>query len=88
MGIYAVVFGGYAACKLGYIFGEKKDVFTLWEVPLFIFVSIFQKIAAMGYYLVLLYTCIKLGEAKWYSRAPWVAKYSLKYGAVPVKPSG
>jgi len=48
----------------------------LWSMPGFIFVSLLQKAASLVYYLLVLFTCAKLGDPVWYLRAPWIAKFS------------
>jgi hypothetical protein len=76
---YALLYGAYAAVKLSNIdnCGEllcwKQP---LWGMPGFIFVSLLQKLASVVYYLLVLFTCAKLGDPVWYLRLPWIHKFS------------
>jgi hypothetical protein len=83
---YALIYGAYAAVKLSNI-GSCGDVLCwkhpLWSMPGFIFVSLLQKLASVVYYLLVLFTCAKLGDPVWYLRTPWINKFS---GAAAVAP--
>lgn len=35
-----------------------------------------QKLAAAAYYLALLRATLRLGEAQWYQRGPWVTRFA------------
>ena len=54
-------------------------------MPGFVFVSLLQKFASVLYYLLVVFTCAKLGEPRWYLRTPWIIKFS---GAASVQPIG
>jgi hypothetical protein len=67
---YFAVFAAYAAVKLTGIAAAGPD--GLWASPLFVLFSVLQKLAACGYYLALLRAAVRLGEAKYYTKGPWV----------------
>lgn len=76
MFIYFTVYGIYAGVKLSLFAGQGIKQDYLWNETSFIALSVIQKITALGYYMMILYTTLRLGETKWYQRGPWVAKYA------------
>jgi hypothetical protein len=78
MTLYLGVFSAYAGTKLSLLVGPPGlGQEELWSKSLtFVALSVLQKIAALLYYVMVLQTTLRLGEAKWYQRAPWVARYS------------
>ena len=73
--VYALVFAAYASCKLGYRHGVvQASQLQLWDQPLFIILSIGQKVSALGYYLAVLEATTRLGQPRWYQRKAWVAE--------------
>ena len=45
-------------------------------MPGFIFISLLQKLCSVMYYLLIVFTCAKLGAPVWYLRTPWIQKFS------------
>jgi hypothetical protein len=78
MTLYLGVFSAYAGTKLSLLVGPPGlGQEELWsKSQTFVALSVLQKIAALLYYVMVLQTTLRLGEAKWYQRAPWVARYS------------
>jgi hypothetical protein len=76
---YALLYGAYAAVKLSNI-GNCGELLCwrqpLWSEPGFVFVALLQKLASVAYYLLVLFTCAKLGDPVWYLRTPWIHKFS------------
>lgn len=117
---YAVVYIGYAACKIVLLIRDNKSPVQLWDSSAFIVLSIVQKFGACGrrtavvagprlaggrvasrrpftaparpplacthrwlaavalfYYYMVLRTTARIGEARWYQRGPWVARFAV-----------
>lgn len=74
---YAVVYIGYAACKIVLLIRDNKSPVQLWDSSAFIVLSIVQKFVALFYYYMVLRTTARIGEARWYQRGPWVARFAV-----------
>lgn len=73
---YGCAYAAYAVCKLYLLLGQSQSQSELWSSPAFCTFSIIQKIVAIGYYLMVVRMCIRIGEMRWYQRGPWVARFS------------
>jgi len=49
---------------------------SLWGNSLFVTFSMLQKLTAAAYYLAVLRATLRLGEAQWYQRGPWVTRFA------------
>ena len=65
----------YAAVKFNYFQKVPDRNDGLWVYSGYSFVSALQKLGSLGFYLALIEACGRLGEAEWYWRGPWVARY-------------
>ena len=83
VGSYVGVFSVYAAAKLGYAYGPlalSSD--ALWDTPLFVLLSIVQKVAGVGYAFAALGATLSLGDARWYATAPLIKALASEARAV------
>jgi len=79
---YLLAWGAYAAVKAFLLLGPPRaSEDGLWDAPLFVALSVLQKLASFGYYALVLAYAAKLGEGRWYSRAYWVREFSAKGAA-------
>lgn len=85
---YIAVYSCYAGVKLSYFAGDQISEDNLWGKQAFVAMSVLQKLAALGYYVLILHTTLRLGEAKWYQRGPWVSRYSNQANSVPTMAAG
>jgi len=54
---------------------DDKPWQRLWEEGLFVAISLLHKVAAIGYWSVIIVTTLKFGELRWYLRSAWVRHY-------------
>ena len=58
------------------LYGAEK----IWDLPGFVTVSILQKLGSMLYYILMLTICARMGDTIWYSKAPWIHRFSMGMG--------